>query len=598
MQVLVKDPLGLVGKLLDRKYRVDARVAEGGFAVVYAGHHLGLGRPLAIKVLPRAPGDSPGAWGELVADFLEEARLVARLRHPAVVSVLDAGIATTDQQPEGLPWIAMEWIDGETLADELARRRAQGLAGRTPGEALALLRPVVEAIAEAHEVGIVHRDLKPDNLMLAPGPRGPSLRVLDFGIAKLVQPEARAPSGRTTTETAARAFSPAYAAPEQLSGGRTGPWTDVHALALLFTEVLCGTRGIADDDIDLYYRAAFDPTRPTPGTRGVDVGPWEAILARALALRSQDRYGSAGELLAALDQAEAAPPAGAAERPRDPDAAAEPSDAPRQDRTSRRRSPLAVASAAGALIVAAAGLVLAVRHGATIPATPPATAPRSGEPGMAAPAAGCTSNAACRRPGAPAICRPGIGCVPLRSQDCEPMADPRALDSDRTVWFGTMFPLTGPDAEAFGRRETQAIELARRDFAQVMSGASTAGAFDRARPLGLVVCDDAADFHRAATHLVDTVGVPAVIGFYKSAELIDLATSLFLPRRVLAISSINSNPLITRVPHPDGVPRLIWRTTYLSTDAATAVSAWLATGLEPSLRGTGRLAGRALRVAV
>jgi serine/threonine protein kinase/ABC-type branched-subunit amino acid transport system substrate-binding protein len=588
------DPLGLVGTLLERKYRVDARVAEGGFGVVYAGQHIGLAKPLAIKVLKCGPELSAAERAQMVAQFLEEARLVARLRHPAVVGVSDAGITVTERHPEGVPWIVMEWLDGETLARDLARRRARGEPGRTRDETMALLRPVIEAMAEAHDAGIAHRDLTPNNLMLVPGRRSPPVRVLDFGIAKVMHAEAAAPSGSTTTDSAVRAFCPAYAAPEQLTGRRTGPWTDVHALGLLFTEVLCGHRGPAVDEVDAQYRAALDPRRPTPATLGVDVGSWEAILARALALNPRDRYASAGELLAAFDGgrlAEPVHPVAAPEPGVDPEAPTvnasnadssgrDPARAPAPRRWTRIAAPVAVVAA----LLLAGWMVLNAHRG------------RPAAASSAAMAARCTSNAACSTPGAPAICRPDVGCVALRSEDCEPLADARALDSDSTVWFGTMFPRTRPDA-AFGRRETNAVELARRDFAQIMSGASAASLLERARPFGLIACDDAADSRRAAHHLVD-VGVPAVIGFFKSAEAIELTTSVFLPRRILAIASLNTNPLVTSVPQPDGVPRLVWRTTYNSTSAASALSAWIRSDVEPSLRASGELGRRGMRVAL
>src|SRR5262245_9059141 len=236
LEAAADDPLGLVGALLEKKYRIDTRVAEGGFGIVYAGRHIGLARPLAIKVLKRPAETTTDAWGDMIGQFLEEARLVAKLRHPAVVEVIDAGVTPTDTHPEGLAWIVMEWLAGETLADDLARRRARGDGGRTRAETFALLRPVIEAVAEAHEAGIVHRDLKPNNLMLVPGRLATVARILDFGIAKMMSPEARAPGNATTTEETVRAFSVAYAAPEQLSGARTGPWTDVHALGFLITD--------------------------------------------------------------------------------------------------------------------------------------------------------------------------------------------------------------------------------------------------------------------------------------------------------------------------------------------------------------------------
>jgi serine/threonine protein kinase/ABC-type branched-subunit amino acid transport system substrate-binding protein len=644
------DPLGLFGTLLERKYRVDRRVAEGGFGVVYAGFHIGLAMPLAIKVLKRAPQTTADEWSEMVARFLEEGRIVAQLRHPAVVRVMDVGVTPTAQHPAGIPWIAMEWIDGETLTHELARRRARGDRGRSRAEAFTLLRPVLEAIAEAHDAGIAHRDLNPNNLMLISQGRAVVARVLDFGIAKVMAAEPLAPSGHTTTEAAVRAFSTPYAAPEQLSGMRTGPWTDVHALGLVLAEVLCGRRRIEDDDVDAHYRAAFDPTRPTPATLGVDVGDWEPILARALALSPRDRYASAGALLDALD----------ATRTGSSDAA-EPSGDPASDvpaartRVSAAPAGAAAVSATAPTVPADASMVRTTAPAApasaptlpvsapTLPATPPAirrlgsdasapaTARASGphararltrmaalgaviaallaavwlvlRPHGRAPSPNaapvCTSNASCSTPGAPAICRPGVGCVALRSRDCEPRADARALESASTVWFGVLFPRTGPDAAAFGDREANAVELARRDFAQIMSGASVDRTLDRARPFGLIVCDDAADYRRAAAHLVTDVGVPAVIGFYSSVEAIELTTSLFLPNRVLAIAALNGNPLVTSVPHPAGTPRLVWRTTYNVAHAAAAASALVGDALEPALRREpGAVGDGALRVAV
>jgi serine/threonine protein kinase len=573
-KVVAADRFGLVGKLLENKYRVDAAVAEGGFGIVYAGFHLLLAKPLAIKILKRPPAADTVGWSERVGRFLEEGRLMARLRHPAVVGVIDAGLTATDRDPEGVAWIVMEWLEGETLADDLARRRERGEHGRSRAEVFALLRPAIEAMAEAHEAGIVHRDLKPSNLMLVPGKHGTSVRILDFGIAKVVQVDAAAPS-TTQTDAPYRAFSLAYAAPEQLSGARTGPWTDVHALGVVLTEALCGDHADAQDDVDAHYRAAFAPNRPTPASLGVEVGAWEPILLRAQAVDPRDRYASAGELLAALDEVEQVPPRRRAAAPGDRrPGARSPAPGPTRVMRSPARTPriwfrVGLATAAVALLVVAWQLV-AARGDHPADATP--IPPR------------CTSNAACSRPGAPAICRPEAGCVALRSADCEPLADVRALNSDATIWIGAMFPRTGPDATTFGVYEANAVELARRDFSQIMSGSSTPGALARARPFGVVLCDDAVDPHRAATHLVEHVGVPAVIGFYSSVEAIDLATSLFLPKRVLAIASLNTNPLVTSVPQPAGVPRLVWRTTYNSADAAAALSAFVARELERPLR--------------
>src|SRR5207245_349715 len=107
-------------------------------------------------------GVDPEAWNELLAQFLQEAKTLAKLRHPNVVAVLDAGFAPIEGFDADVPWMVLEWLEGETLRDALLARRGRG--GRTPAECLDLLRPVLEAMADAHDAGIVHRDLKPSNI--------------------------------------------------------------------------------------------------------------------------------------------------------------------------------------------------------------------------------------------------------------------------------------------------------------------------------------------------------------------------------------------------------------------------------------------------
>jgi tRNA A-37 threonylcarbamoyl transferase component Bud32/tetratricopeptide (TPR) repeat protein len=310
-----RDPLGLVGTLLERKYQVDAVVAEGGFSIVYRALHLTLAAPVALKVLRPSLRAERDALVDHVSQFRAEAALLSRLRSSGVVAVLDSGVTLLGQDPLWFPWLALEWLEGETLKDHLARRRGQG--GRTPAECLDLLRPVLVTMAEAHELDIVHRDLKPSNIMLVPTRKGFVPRVLDFGIAKVMAPDRKRPaSGHTATDSDTRAFSPVSAAPEQLSGARTGPWTDVYALGLLLTEVLLDRPPIGTTDRHELHRIAFARERPTPGAHGAPVGPWEEILTRALAVRPSDRPPDARALLRELEAAlaDSVAPAG---RPRD-----------------------------------------------------------------------------------------------------------------------------------------------------------------------------------------------------------------------------------------------------------------------------------------
>ena len=294
----------LVGSIFERKYRVDRVVAEGGFGIVYAALHLALGTQVALKVLRPQLRLSRDDWTDHIHQFREEATALTRLRRSHVVQVLDSGIAALDDDPAGLPWMTLEWLDGETLHDYLAARRRAGERGRTALECMNLLRPVLEAIADAHEIGIAHRDLKPKNIMLVPTKSGLVPRVLDFGIAKMMESgHDEAATGDTATDSRTTAFTAASAAPEQLAGSRTGPWTDVYALGLLLTEVLADRAPIAAETAQERYRIAFGDVRPTPASLGVDVGAWEPILLRALAVTPKERPRDARALLAELDRA-------------------------------------------------------------------------------------------------------------------------------------------------------------------------------------------------------------------------------------------------------------------------------------------------------
>lgn len=297
------DAFRLVGTRLDGKYTVEALVAEGGFGIVYRCAHAELQKAVALKVL-KVPGHlAATAKGEFFKKFTNEARTIARIEHEAIVRVLDFG---TSIMPSGelAPWMALEWLDGVTLERDLDRRTEAGPGGRSPAETFALMEPVIEAVALAHEEGIAHRDIKPGNLMLVTNRRGEvRLKLLDFGIAKVMADDDRAPSsGQTSTQAHLQMFSLDYAAPEQMSGTRSGPWTDVHALGLVLSELLTGEQPYDGDDSVEIFSEALSRRRPTPARRGLDVGPWEPVLLRAMALRPADRFPNAGALLKALQE--------------------------------------------------------------------------------------------------------------------------------------------------------------------------------------------------------------------------------------------------------------------------------------------------------
>ncbi len=295
-------PPSLAGELVEGRYRIDQIVGSGGFGTVYAAWHLLLDTRVALKVLSTPASWSAEQRSSRVAMFLDEARTLARLKHPNVIAALDAGILSSPRLAGPTPFLVMAWCGGGSMSDLFDR-------GPLPRDQVApLMTAVVDAIAYAHAQGVVHRDLKPSNVMFEGAAGAVIPRVIDFGIAKLVMPEETAGNGETMTVSSSRMFTPAYAAPEQVAGAKTGPWTDVHALGLMIVHALVGRPPYGSES----RMAAIDPERPTPKTFGVDAGPLEPILSRALALKPADRFRDARELAQALGQVWPRPAASAA----------------------------------------------------------------------------------------------------------------------------------------------------------------------------------------------------------------------------------------------------------------------------------------------
>jgi serine/threonine protein kinase len=294
------DPL--VGKVLAGRYRVDAMIGRGGFATVYRGHHLRLDSAVAIKVLRFADDASADDRALVMRRFDEECRLITRLRNDHIVRTLDQGLTEADAPEDQRPYLVTELCSEGTLDTLLKPSRGKGFALSI---AWPLMKAILDGLAYAHREGVAHRDLKPQNLMLAKDAHGRyTPRLIDFGIAKLFDADAKPGSGATLSQVPS-VCTPTYAAPEQCVGARTGPWTDVHAVGLVFVEMLTGRFAYPEtDDLREIVMAAIDPARPTPKSLGVDVGPFEPIIAKALALRPKDRYRDAGEMReACLDAA-------------------------------------------------------------------------------------------------------------------------------------------------------------------------------------------------------------------------------------------------------------------------------------------------------
>jgi serine/threonine protein kinase len=303
------DPIGLVGQVLDGQFHIDAYVGEGGFSTVYKGTSVGLNEPIAVKCL-KLPASLGSALVEtFVKRFRDESRIHYKLSQGNLHIARSIASGTTIAPATGalVPYTVLEWLEGGSLADDLADRRQRGMTGRPLPEVVKLLDSAVDAIAYAHSQGVVHRDLNPGNLFLARTPSGIKLKVLDFGVAKILADSALATGHAARTMGNVRMFAPAYGAPEQFDEnvGPIGPWTDVYAVALVTLEAL-GDRTVMDGEhLGEFAMKALDPAhRPTPRALGIAVGDGvEALLARAVAIDPGERPGDAGELWGMLKHA-------------------------------------------------------------------------------------------------------------------------------------------------------------------------------------------------------------------------------------------------------------------------------------------------------
>jgi eukaryotic-like serine/threonine-protein kinase len=258
-------------------YSLGALLGRGGASEVYAAEHRFLGDPVAVKLLRAEPGDGDAA-GEA---FVAEATRTRSIDHPAVVRVHDFG----RDQASGRWYLVMERVEGETLAARLARVGRLGEA-----EVRRLGAAIAAGMQAAHERGIVHRDLKPANIVL----QGDQPKVIDFGIATHLD-------GRAAVTTGRRIGTPAYMAPEQLSGGLIGPFVDVWALGVTLFEAVTGRlpfRGFDDGRCPQLFETA---------PRAADLAPvspaFDTLLARCLERDPGRRPASMAEVATALDGA-------------------------------------------------------------------------------------------------------------------------------------------------------------------------------------------------------------------------------------------------------------------------------------------------------
>ncbi len=302
------DPFGLIGQVLDGQFRVDRYVGEGGFSVVYGGTHIGLGELIAVKCLKLPPALGSALVDSFVQRFRDESRLHYRLPqgHLHIVRSIASGTTMAPATSALIPYMVLEWLDGRSLSDEFAERRASGCHGRSLVDTVRLLDSAADALAYAHAQGVVHRDFNPGNLFLARTQSGTKLKVLDFGVAKIMADSAIALAPMARTLGNVRMFTLAYGAPEQFDDriGAVGPWTDVYAMALVVLEALMDRPVMVGESMAELAGSALANVRPSPRALGLTFGPRvDDLLGRAVALSPGERPQDAGEFWGMLKNA-------------------------------------------------------------------------------------------------------------------------------------------------------------------------------------------------------------------------------------------------------------------------------------------------------
>jgi serine/threonine-protein kinase len=263
----------VAGDILAGRYRLEHLLGEGGMGVVWAAIHTVTGRPVALKLMT-ADATTPEARRR----FLREARAAAAVRHPNIIEIYDFF-----DLENGSPVMVMELLAGESLANRLEREVQIPLE-----EAASILLQVAAAVGSAHAVGIVHRDLKPENIFLAGGSIE-CVKVLDFGIAKLIPSEGAAARSTNLTESGTLLGTPCYMAPEQVFGERDiDHRADIWALGIILYECLSGVLPTRADNVGQIFRIIATGTIPPLADRIADIPPEVAGLVDRMLSRERD----------------------------------------------------------------------------------------------------------------------------------------------------------------------------------------------------------------------------------------------------------------------------------------------------------------------
>jgi eukaryotic-like serine/threonine-protein kinase len=283
------DPL--IGKVLSERYRIVRKIGEGGMGAVYQAEHALIEKKIALKILFQDLTRRP----DLIARFLQEAKSASRIGHENVIDITDFG-----QSPEGLVFIAMEYLDGQDLGRTLKKTGALDWARSRP-----ILMQIAKGLRAAHGNGIIHRDMKPENVYLIQREGRPDfVKVLDFGIAKIVNPDES--GGPALTQTGMIFGTPEYMSPEQAQGSTPDHRVDVYAVGCIMYHMLTGQVPFtADNFMGILTKHLLEaPIPPRKRRPDLDIMPdVEAICLKAMEKERDKRYADMDALYRALGAA-------------------------------------------------------------------------------------------------------------------------------------------------------------------------------------------------------------------------------------------------------------------------------------------------------
>lgn len=276
-----------VGSLIADRYQIVSVIGEGGMGLVYKAKHVLMNRFVALKMIRQ----------ELISNFTmtqrfhQEAQAVSQLQHQNIVAVYDFGIT-----PEGIPYLVMDYLDGKSLAELIAKH------GKIPLDlACEIFMQACRALEHAHNKGIIHRDFKSSNLMVCPQGNGLVVKVVDFGMAKLMRPGEDSTQMQELTQLGEVFGSPLYMSPEQCRGQKLDPRSDIYSLACVMYYAICGQPPcLGENVLDTLQRQIHDDPQPMRDFDGSIPAGLEEIIMKALRKNPDDRYQSVTDVMTDL----------------------------------------------------------------------------------------------------------------------------------------------------------------------------------------------------------------------------------------------------------------------------------------------------------